>query len=197
MIILYLSFSYIIGSISGSLILGKFWNIDIRKLGSGNAGGTNALRSVGIKFAFLTFIIDLTKGIIPAYLASHDISLMLMCGGASIIGHVYPIFYNFRGGKGAGTLLGVLIIALPESIIYILATWVIALVASGYVGLSTILGVLTFLLYCIAYSSYHYILFSIMVFFLILFTHRSNIRRMIVGKENQFPKVMLFNKKGS
>ena len=163
MIILYLSFSYIIGSISGSLILGKFWNIDIRKLGSGNAGGTNALRSVGIKFAFLTFIIDLTKGIIPAYLASHDISLMLMCGGASIIGHVYPIFYNFRGGKGAGTLLGVLIIALPESIIYILATWVIALVASGYVGLSTILGVLTFLLYCIAYSSYHYILFSIFV----------------------------------
>ena len=198
MIILYLSFSYIIGSISGSLILGKFWNIDIRKLGSGNAGGTNALRSVGIKFAFLTFIIDLTKGIIPAYLASHDISLMLMCGGASIIGHVYPIFYNFRGGKGAGTLLGVLIIALPESIIYILATWVIALVVSGYVGLSTILGVLTFLLYCIAYSSYHYILFSIFVFFLILFTHKSNIRRMRAGKENQFPRVMLFkNKKGS
>ena len=197
MVILYMSLSYIVGSISGSLILGKFWNIDIRKLGSGNAGGTNALRSVGIKFAFLTFIIDLTKGIIPAYLASHDISLMLMCGGAAIIGHVYPIFYNFRGGKGAGTLLGVLIIALPESIIYIISTWVIVLVISGYVGLSTILGVLTFLFYCIAYSSYHYILFSIMVFFLILFTHISNIRRMIVGKENQFPKVMLFNKKGS
>ena len=122
MIILYISLSYIIGSISGSLILGKFWNIDIRKLGSGNAGGTNALRSAGIMFGFLTALIDLTKGIIPAYLASHDISLMLICGGASIIGHVYPIFFNFRGGKGAGTLLGVTIIALPYSVLYVMAT---------------------------------------------------------------------------
>ena len=95
--------SYLMGSISGSLILGKIKNIDIRTMGSGNAGGTNALRSAGIMFGFLTALIDLTKGIIPAYLASHDISLILMCGGASIVGHVYPIFYNFRGGKGAGT----------------------------------------------------------------------------------------------
>ena len=192
MVILYISLSYIVGSISGSLILGKFWNIDIRKLGSGNAGGTNALRSVGIKFGFLTSMIDLAKGIIPAYLASHDTSLMLMCGGASIIGHVYPIFYNFRGGKGAGTLLGVSIIALPDSVLYVITTWVGAVVLSGYVGLSTILAVFILFLYSIIYTSYLYIIFSTISLLFIIFTHRSNIKRMLVGKEDQFPKVMLF-----
>ena len=164
MIILYISLSYIIGSISGSLILGKFWNIDIRKLGSGNAGGTNALRSAGIMFGFLTALIDLTKGIIPAYLASHDISLMLICGGASIIGHVYPIFFNFRGGKGAGTLLGVTIIALPYSVLYVMATWIVSVVLSGYVGLSTILAVFVLLLYSIIYASYQFIIFCTISF---------------------------------
>ena len=187
------------GSISGSLLLGKFWNVDIRKLGSGNAGGTNALRSVGIGFALLTFIIDLSKGIIPAYLGSHNISLMLICGTAAIFGHVYPIFYNFKGGKGAGTLLGVLIIALPQSIIYVISTWIIVLILSGYVGLSTILAVLTLLIYCLIYCSYHLIVFSLCMLLFIIYTHRDNIQRMKAGNENQFSKVMLFkgNKKGS
>ena len=119
MVILYLGLSYLIGSISGSLILGKLWKVDIRTLGSGNAGGTNAIRTVGVLFGLLTFIIDVTKGIVPVYLVKGDFSLMLMCGFVAMIGHVYPLFYNFKGGKGAGTLLGVLIIALPNSILYI------------------------------------------------------------------------------
>ena len=90
--ILPIALSYLVGSICGSLLLGKIWKIDIRTLGSGNAGGTNALRSVGVPFGILTFIIDLSKGMLPVYLVKGDISLMLLCGFAAMLGHVYPIF---------------------------------------------------------------------------------------------------------
>ena len=96
MTLLYVLFSYLMGSVSGSLLLGKFWKIDIRGMGSGNAGGTNALRTVGVLFALLTFIIDLSKGIIPAYLSQQHENLMLISGFSAILGHVYPIFYNFN-----------------------------------------------------------------------------------------------------
>ena len=198
MIILFLGLSYLIGSISGSLILGKLWKVDIRTLGSGNAGGTNAIRTVGVLFGLLTFIIDLSKGIVPVYLVKGDFSLMLMCGFVAMIGHVYPVFYNFKGGKGAGTLLGVLIIALPNSILYTIPIWIIVLVCTGYVGLSTIMAVFTLLIYSIIYMSYPFIIFSMCTFLFILYTHRSNIKRMRAGNENQFSKIMFFNnKKGS
>ena len=199
MIILYVALSYLIGSISGSLILGKIWKVDIRTLGSGKAGGTNALRSVGLLFGLLTFIIDLTKGILPVYLVKGDLNLMLVCGFAAMLGHVYPIFYNFKGGKGAGTLLGVLIIALPYSVVYVISTWVILVVLSGYVGISTMIAVLVLLIYSIVYTSYPFIIFSTFAFLFIIYTHRANIQRMREGTENQFSKVMLFkgNKKGS
>ena len=199
MIILYMISSYLLGSISGSLILGKIWKVDIRNLGSGNAGGTNALRSVGVVFGLLTFFIDLSKGMIPVYLAHGDITLMLLSGFSAMLGHVYPIFYNFKGGKGAGTLLGVLIIALPYSALCITITWIISVVLSGYVGLSTIIAVFALAIYAIIYTSYHFIIFSICSLIFIIYTHRSNIQRMREGNENQFEKVMLFkrNKKGS
>ena len=195
MLILYMGLSYLLGSISGSLILGKLWKVDIRDLGSGNAGGTNALRSVGILFGLLTFIIDLTKGIIPAYLTQDSIPIMLLCGFSAMLGHVYPIFYNFKGGKGAGTLLGVLVVALPISTLYIILTWCIVLILTGYVGLSTMLAILSLLVYSMIYTSYPFIIFSACAFLFIIYTHRSNIQRMKEGNENQFSKVMIFKRK--
>ena len=199
MIILYIASSYLVGSISGSLLLGRIWNIDIRKVGSGNAGGTNALRSVGVTFGLLTFFIDLTKGILPTYLVNGNETLMLICGFSAMLGHVYPIFYNFKGGKGAGTLLGVLIIVLPSSVPYIILIWLISVVLTGYVGLSTILAIFTFLVYSFLYASLQKTIFSFIAFLFIIFTHRENIKRMKRGTENQFKKVMIFttNKKGS
>ena len=124
-ILLFSLASYVIGSISGSLLLGKLWNIDIRNFGSKSAGGTNALRTVGFVFALLTFIIDLSKGLIPTYLIacySNYNEIEMMIGGfATIIGHVYPIFYRFNGGKGAATLVGTLIILNPLSLVYVLS----------------------------------------------------------------------------
>ena len=197
--ILPIALSYLVGSISGSLLLGKLWKIDIRTLGSGNAGGTNALRSVGVPFGILTFIIDLSKGMLPVYLVKGDISLMLLCGFAAMLGHVYPIFYNFKGGKGAGTLLGVLIIALPTSAIYIVVTFLSSVILSGYVGFSTMLATFILVIYTTIYAGYPFIIFSTCSFLFIIYNHRDNIQRMREGNENQFSKVMLFkrNKKGS
>ena len=199
MLILYIILGYLLGSISGSLILGKIWKIDIRNFGSGNAGGTNALRSVGLFFGLSTFFIDLSKGMLPVYLAKGDTNLMLASGFAAMIGHVYPIFYNFKGGKGAGTLLGVIIISLPYSALYVTITWFTCVLLSGYVGLSTIIAVFTLLVYSILYTGYPFIIFSISSLLFIIYTHRGNIKRMKEGNENRFEKVMIFNrnKKGS
>lgn len=201
--ILFIILSYLFGSISGSLLLGKFNNIDIRKLGSGNAGGTNALRSVGPLFAFGTIMIDIFKGFIPVYFLPSLINngnpwIPVLLGIAAVVGHVYPIFYSFKGGKGAGTLVGVVMAIFPISIPIIFCTWIIILVFTGYVGLSTMcagvsLVVITYLQY--PYngidSAFGYFTIGIAIF--LFYTHRENIQRMLSGNENQFRKVMIFN----
>ena len=140
--------SYLTGSISGSMLIGKFRNVDIRKSGSGNAGATNALRTQGILFALPVLLIDIGKGYIAAeYFTNFSIeskiflkSDYLFFGAAAIVGHCYPIFHNFKGGKGAGTALGAIIAIYPSSIIPALFVWVCMLVLTGFVGFSTILA---------------------------------------------------------
>ena len=114
-IIINIILSYLLGSISGSMVLGKLRGVDIRTMGSGNAGGTNAFRTIGPLFALGVVIIDILKGVVSVSLISGfnfhsniDINLIsympVLCGIAAVLGHVYPIYYNFKGGKGAGTL---------------------------------------------------------------------------------------------
>ena len=196
--------SYLFGSISGSLLLGKFKNIDIRKLGSGNAGGTNALRSVGPLFALGTIIIDIFKGFLPVYFLPSLINngnpwIPVLLGVAAVIGHVYPIFYGFKGGKGAGTLVGVVMAIFPSSILIVFCTWIMILIFTGYVGLSTMcagvsLVVITYLQYPDNSINSAFGYFTIGVSLFLFYTHRENIRRMLSGDENQFKKVMIFNK---
>ena len=187
------------GSLSGSLILGKLWKVDIRNFGSKSAGGTNALRTVGVSFALLTLLIDLSKGFIPTYLIGYYFNYnevdMMIGAAAAIIGHVYPIYYKFNGGKGAATVLGSLVVLCPMSIPYILTVWILLVVLSGYVGISTILATLTLFIYSVVYLNINYQIFGFLVFLFILFTHRQNIRRMIRGSENRFTKVMIFKRK--
>ena len=193
---------YLIGSISGSLLLGKFKKVDIRNLGSGNAGATNAFRSVGPFFALCTLLIDIMKGYLPIILFSPYVDMPLdkdlikiLIGVSSVLGHVYPIFYSFKGGKGAGTLLGVIAAIFPSSISLVFSMWVLVLIFTGYVGLSTIcaglaLVVSTYFWYSPGiYSAFGF--FTILISIFLIFTHRSNISRMIEGKENQFQKVMI------
>jgi len=202
--ILFIIISYLIGSISGSLLLGKFINVDIRKMGSGNAGGTNALRSIGPWFALGTILIDIFKGyfpviLFPQYIDLYNIELLqVLFGIATVIGHVYPIYYGFKGGKGAGTLIGVVLAIFPISILYILPIWIIILICTGYVGLSTMLAgitlvVITYLKYPFGIlSTFGY--FSIIISLFLLYTHKDNIKRMIKGDENKFEKIMIFKR---
>ena len=197
--------SYLVGSISGSMVLGKIKGIDIRKMGSGNAGGTNAFRTVGTSFALGVILIDILKGIISVLYVSQfnfigefsfNFSLELMqvlCAVGAVLGHVYPIYYGFKGGKGAGTLIGIISVLFPQSIVYALLVWLITLIFTGYVGLGTMIAgiVLTISAYLLkVHIIYFY--FSILMSLFIIFTHRSNIKRMLDKTESQFKKIMFF-----
>ena len=208
-IIINIILSYLLGSVSGSMILGKIKGVDIRTMGSGNAGGTNAFRSIGPLFALGVVIIDIAKGIISVVFISSlafysyiptDFSetIQVLCGVAAVIGHVYPLYYNFKGGKGAGTLIGVVGVLFPESIVYALCSWIFILVTTGFVGLGTIIA--SIVLVIVTYFSYPgglgspFGIVSVLMAFFIVFTHRSNINRMLKGTENQFKKAMIFKK---
>jgi glycerol-3-phosphate acyltransferase PlsY len=199
--------SYLIGSISGSMVLGYIKGIDIRKMGSGNAGGTNAFRTVGPVFALGVILIDILKGVVAVLLISKlsfisNLSFFsveineVFCAIAAVLGHVYPIYYNFKGGKGAGTLIGIIGVLFPQCIIYALLSWFIILVTTGFVGLGTIIaGVVLSLSAFFLGVNYIYLIFSICMSLFIIFTHRSNIQRMLRGEENRFEKIMFFKKK--
>ena len=198
--------SYLIGSISGSMVLGYLKGIDIRKMGSGNAGGTNAFRTVGAVFALGVITIDILKGVLAVLLISklnflsgysflNSDLVEIFCAIAAVLGHVYPIYYNFKGGKGAGTLIGIIGVLFPQCIIYALLSWIITLVFTGYVGLGTMISgiMLSLSAYLLDVSNIHFY-FSVLMSIFILFTHRSNIKRMIQGSENRFEKIMIFKK---
>lgn len=200
--------SYLIGSISGSMLLGSFKGIDIRSKGSGNAGATNALRTVGPLFALGVIFIDVLKGFIPVYIIIHCTTEYLelykvLIASFAVLGHVYPIYYKFKGGKGAGTLMGVILALFPQSFIYIFLSWLIILIFTGYVGLSTILAGISFVI--TTYFLYDpnlgfgifttpFGFFTLGVALFLIFTHRENIKRMLNGSENQFKKIMIFKK---
>ena len=201
--------SYFIGSLMGALIVGRLrGGVDIRTMGSGNAGGTNALRTQGLLFALGVVVIDVGKGVVGAGLvpgldlplvpADPAISrtwLTLCCSAAAVFGHVWPIYHRFRGGKGAATLMGTLIILGPVLLLPLLLTWAVVFVLFGYVGLATMSAAvavpvyvavvhwpeqLPLLIYC-----------AVMAGFVIRW-HRSNIQRMREGTENRVTKAMLF-----
>ena len=198
--------SYLAGSISGSIVLGKMIGVDVRKMGSGNAGGTNAFRTVGPVFALGVIIIDVLKGVISVlYISqlkfSNNISLMhnelflIGCAIAAVLGHVYPIYHNFKGGKGAGTLVGIIAVLFPQCILYSLLGWFVTLIFTGFVGLSTMTaGIILVVTAYLLSIHYLYLYFSILMAVFIIFTHRSNISRMLDGSENRFEKIMIFKK---
>ena len=211
--ILILFLSYVIGSTPTSIIVGKvFKRIDIRKHGSGNAGGTNVFRVLGWKPAFVVIIVDVFKGWLPpAIFAVHFIDYMpvsdlgliqILCGFASVLGHTYTIFAGFKGGKGVGTLGGMLIALFPIALPLCLFVFALTLIITGYVSVGSMLASASlpvFLLILpvvssISPPSLSLLVFSLLVPWFIIFTHRSNITRLRSGEENRFEKAMIFKK---
>jgi glycerol-3-phosphate acyltransferase PlsY len=212
--ILILFLSYVIGSTPTSIIVGKvFKRIDIRKHGSGNAGGTNVFRVLGWKPALVVIIVDVFKGWLPpAIFAVHFIDYMpvsdlgliqILCGFASVLGHTYTIFAGFKGGKGVGTLGGMLIALFPIALPLCLFVFALTLIITGYVSVGSMLASASlpvFLLILpvvssISPPSLSLLVFSLLVPWFIIFTHRSNITRLRSGEENRFEKAMIFRKK--
>lgn len=199
--------AYLLGSLSGSLLLGRVKGVDIRTQGSGNAGGTNALRTQGRAFGIAVLCFDMLKGVVaakavpalPLGLAVADSLapwLAVACATAAVAGHVWPVWFGFRGGKGAATLVGVLLAINPFALLPVLAVWVVTLVLCGYVGLATILGALAFVVYVLACAlPVPVVLFGVVMALFVIYTHRGNIRRLCAGSEHRFTRVMVLRRR--
>jgi glycerol-3-phosphate acyltransferase PlsY len=203
--------SYFIGSLMGAMIVGRLrGGVDIRTMGSGNAGGTNALRTQGITFALGVVLIDVGKGALGAGLVpgldipfvgiDPEISrtwLTMCCAAAAVTGHVWPIYHGFRGGKGGATLIGTLLILAPQLIPVVLLVFAAVLIATGFVGLAT-MSAATSLPAWLALTrlpaDQPLFIFSAVMALFVIYCHRSNIERMRNGTENRNTRVMLFAK---
>jgi glycerol-3-phosphate acyltransferase PlsY len=188
--------AYLIGSVSGSLLLGRLRQVDIRTMGSGNAGGTNAFRTQGPAFALGVVVIDVGKAalstaLLPGLLAAPAAAglVQLVCGFSVVLGHCYPVFHGFRGGKGAATVVGALGVIAPALLAPMLLTWLLVLGLSGYVGLATVLA--GFSLVPMAYLHYGpspLLWFTLVLALFMAFTHRANMRRLLSGTESRFER---------
>lgn len=195
--------AYLVGSALGSLLVGFFYGgIDIRKIGSGNAGGTNALRTQGKVFALWVMIIDIGKGIlaaavIPALVLpgigidpALDRSLVLYAVAfAAILGHVFPVWFGFRGGKGGATAAGLICYLAPSAGVLVIGAWILIVFTTGFVGLATISAALVAVVYLGVTAlpeQSGLFLFACGTAALLIYAHRGNIRRMLNGTESRF-----------
>lgn len=193
--------AYLFGSLSGSLLLGRLRGVDIRTLGSGNAGGTNALRTQGWRFALGTVLIDIGKGALATWLVVHWMPeatrtwAEYLAALAAVAGHVWPLFHGFRGGKGAATLVGALAVAWPAALPAILAVWLLCLLSTGYVGLSTVLAAISLPLFALVSGAGAIrIVFALVAAALLVYTHRANLVRLRAGTESRFERVRLIGR---
>jgi acyl phosphate:glycerol-3-phosphate acyltransferase len=209
-LVIKVALSYLLGSVVGSLLVGRLYGgVDIRKLASGNAGATNALRTQGRAFAFCVLLIDIAKG----WVATRVIAQLSatpgegqiawaasLCGVAVIIGHVYPVWYGFRGGKCVATLVGVVVGLAPGLLIPLLVTWLLAAMLFGFVGLASMIATMS-LPVAVAVTRMDpeipLLVFGVFAVALVVFTHRSNIARMRAGKEPRARRLWLFGKQRS
>lgn len=188
--------SYLAGSLNGALLVGRLYGgVDIRTMGSGNAGGTNALRTQGKLFALLVMLVDVGKGVLPVlWLPELDIPfvgidpavardwLTYACGGAAIFGHCYPVWFDFAGGKGAATTLGVLAAAVPTLVAPAALTWFGVLFLTGFVGLATVASAIAIPVYVLVTagaSEPDLLTFTTLVAIFVTYTHRSNLGKLL------------------
>jgi glycerol-3-phosphate acyltransferase PlsY len=196
--------AYLLGSVSGSLLLGRLRGVDIRQHGSGNAGGTNAFRTLGWKFALAVAAFDIGKGVLATWLALRlaPVGQPLdaaahgyLAATAAILGHVWPLWHGFRGGKGAATAVGGLLVLWPLAVPPLLLAWVLVLTATGYVGLATVVaGACLPLLAWWSDAEPARLWFCIGIGLYLLFTHRGNLQRLREGTESRFERARLLHR---
>ena len=198
--ILLMALAYILGSVPNALWIGKvFKGIDIREHGSRNTGSTNAARVLGAKLGILTLILDVSKGLVPTLMAillkadffenltrisNLDYVLVGIC---AILGHVFSIFMNFKGGKAVATTLGVFLILVPKAILFAAIVFFVVFAVSRYVSLSSVLAAISLPIFIyFLYQQTIYVILGILIAILIAVKHRSNIERLKNGTESKF-----------
>jgi len=197
--------AYFLGSVMGALVVGRLrGGIDIRQMGSGNAGGTNALRTQGKAFAAGVMLVDVGKGILAVALIppldlpllgidpAVDRSLVLHAVAlAAILGHVFPVWHGFKGGKGGATAAGLVLYLAPALGLAVVGLWLAIVFFSGLVGLATMSATVAAAVYLGLFSlpeRLSLFVFACLVAALSLYTHRANIQRMLQGKESRFSR---------
>lgn len=214
--------SYLIGSIPTAVLISKrFFGFDIREKGSGNMGSTNAFRILGVKWGIVVQLVDLLKGVAAVFLIAQmfgggempfvnrtpfeDITVLkIIAGVCAVIGHIWSVFVNFRGGKGINTAVGMLIGVAPVEVGIIFLVFLLTVSASGYISLGSILAAialpttmaLRYNVWHVNIQGYHTLIFFLIgLSLLVLYTHRTNIQRLLAGNENRFQKLWLFRRK--
>ena len=183
-------FAYFLGSISFGYIIGQLSGKDVRKTGSGNIGAANVMRAAGKTAGIITLVLDTAKGYVAVLLAEQfagpDGLLPLVCGVAALLGHCFPIFLKFRGGKGVATALGVFLRLAPFYIVFALGAFLLVLAITRFVSAGSIVGVATMpIALWIGGASCERVVLAAAIAALIITKHRKNIARLIRGEENR------------
>jgi acyl phosphate:glycerol-3-phosphate acyltransferase len=199
--LLIIVLAYLIGSIPTSVWVSKhFFNIDIREYGSGNAGATNTYRILGPKWGTIVMLVDMLKGIaavklvflLPHYMDNEllMVNLQIGLGLAAVVGHIFPLWADFRGGKGVATLFGMVLGIQPNVALCCVGVFLLVLFLTRYVSLSSILASVAFPVFILVIFNepeHLYRIFAIAVALMVLLTHQKNIGRIFKGSENKVP----------
>jgi glycerol-3-phosphate acyltransferase PlsY len=201
--------AYLIGSIPSALIISRqYFGIDIREYGSGNMGATNSFRILGAKYGTIIMVMDVLKGMLavglfylmPFYISNEfeRTNFMIALGLSAVIGHIFPVFADFKGGKGVATLLGMILAIQPYIALTCIGVFLIVLSLTRYVSLSSILGAIM-LPICVLWiwneNELTYRIFALLVAIMVIITHQKNISRIIKGAENRVPILKFRDKK--
>ncbi len=193
--------SYLIGSIPFGYLIGRLHGVDIRTVGSGNIGATNVTRSIGKIQGKICFFLDFLKGVLPVTMANlmfeeNQATLALIAGLAVIIGHVFPVYLKFRGGKGVATAAGVALALAPYPLLCALLIWIVTFMTSRYVSLASIVAAASLPIVAALFMGLKIgtpfelgkstILFFALIAFLAILRHVSNIKRLLNGTESRF-----------
>jgi acyl phosphate:glycerol-3-phosphate acyltransferase len=201
--VIYIILAYLIGSIPTAVWISKFFfNIDIRDYGSGNAGATNTFRVLGSSWGTFVMIVDMLKGaisaclylFIPHYLGNENelirTNFQIILGLTAVIGHIFPVWASFKGGKGIATLFGMILAIQPWIAVSCVGVFLLVLFLTRYVSLSSILASLAlpiFIIFIFRESEQLYKIFGIAIALMVILTHQKNITRLLTGIESRVP----------